>query len=69
MQFSEQMVAARDVEAADRLGILESGHWEDQDVFGKIALTRIVDKWVMMQRCETELIQPCITPVVGISDV
>jgi len=57
------------VETADRLDILESGRWEDQDVFGKIALTRIVDKWVMKQRCETELIQPCLTLVVGISDL
>jgi len=57
------------VEAIERLGILESGRWENQDVFGKIAVTRIVDKWVMKQRCETELIQPRLTLVVGISDV
>ena len=62
-------MATRVVEAVERLGILESCSWEDQDVFGKIALTRIVDKWVMKQRCETELIQPCVTSVVGISDV
>ena len=57
------------MEAIERLGILESGRWENQDVFGKIAVTRIVDKWVMKQRCETELIQPRLTLVVGISDV
>jgi hypothetical protein len=69
LSLSEQTVAARVVEAVERLGILESGRWEDQDIFGKIAVTWIVDKWVMKQRCETELIQPCLTPVVGISDV
>jgi hypothetical protein len=58
------MVIAGVVEAVERLGI-----WKAAAGKTKIVLIRLVDKWVMKQRCETELIQPCLTPVVGFSGV